>query len=109
MQGLLPTLLCLPKANRVSYRKIEVPSYTGSHGDICKTRMFRTSTLIVIRDILRTISSNNIAVAKKAQIKNLEPQEFLWLLHNCEDHFQLYSLSAVHIYDLYHMHMVSMT
>ena len=29
--------------------------------------------------------------------------QLLKLLHNCEDHFHLYSLSAVHIYDVYHM------
>ena len=27
------------------------------------------------------------------------------LLHSCEDHFHLYSLSAVHTYDLYHIHL----
>ena len=27
------------------------------------------------------------------------------MLHNCEDLFHLYSLSAVHSYDLYHMHL----
>ena len=30
----------------------------------------------------------------------------LKLLHNCEDHFHLYSLSAVHSYDLYHIHIM---
>ena len=32
---------------------------------------------------------------------------FEWLIHSCEDHFHLYALSAVHIYDLYHMHIIS--
>ena len=31
----------------------------------------------------------------------------LMLLHNCEDHFHLYSLSALHSYDLYHTHIMS--
>ena len=31
----------------------------------------------------------------------------LKLLHNCEDHFHLYSLSAVHSYDLCHVHIMS--
>ena len=33
--------------------------------------------------------------------------QLLKLLHNCEDHFNFYSLSAVHIYDLYHIHIIS--
>ena len=32
---------------------------------------------------------------------------FIKLLHNCEDHFHFYSLSAVHIYDLYGIHTIS--
>ena len=28
---------------------------------------------------------------------------------NCKDHFHLYSLSAVHTYDLYHLHMISVS
>ena len=32
----------------------------------------------------------------------------LKLLHDCEDHFHFYSLSAIHIYDLYHMHLISL-
>ena len=48
----------------------------------------------------------------------LKPQILFWaffptavlkLLHNCEDHFHFYSLSAVHIYDLYHMHIIYTT
>ena len=35
---------------------------------------------------------------------SLEAVQMLTLLHNCEDHFHLYSLSAVHSYDLYHMY-----
>ena len=30
----------------------------------------------------------------------------LKLLHNCEDHFHLYSLSTVHSYDLYHIYIL---
>ena len=45
----------------------------------------------------------------------LEPQNFFWalfvtaykLLHNCENHFHLYSLTAVHSYDLYYIHITS--
>ena len=33
--------------------------------------------------------------------------QLLKLLHNCEDHFHFYSLSAVHSYDLYHTHIMS--
>ena len=33
----------------------------------------------------------------------------LKLLHNCEDRFHFYSLSVVHIYDLYHMHTISLS
>ena len=33
--------------------------------------------------------------------------QLLKLLHNCQDHFQFYSLSTVHIYDLYPMHIIS--
>ena len=29
--------------------------------------------------------------------------------HNCEYHFHFYSLSALHIYDLYHMHINTIT
>ena len=33
----------------------------------------------------------------------------LWhFLHNCKDHFHLYSLTAVHSYDLYHIHITSL-
>ena len=32
--------------------------------------------------------------------------QLLKLLHNWEDHFHLYSLSAVHIYDLYHNYII---
>ena len=42
----------------------------------------------------------------------LIPQNVFWaffvtakLLHNCEDHFHLYSLSAVHSYDLSHINI----
>ena len=45
----------------------------------------------------------------------LKPLNFFWaslqllkLLHNCKDHFHFYSLSAVHMYDLYHMHIISL-
>ena len=31
------------------------------------------------------------------------------MLHNCEDHFHFYSLSVVHIYDLYHVHIISVS
>ena len=37
----------------------------------------------------------------------LSPQ-LLKLLHNCEDHSHFYSLSAVHICDLYHMYIISL-
>ena len=30
------------------------------------------------------------------------------LLHNCEDLFHFYSLSAVYSYDLYHIHLTSL-
>ena len=33
--------------------------------------------------------------------------QVLQLLHNCEDHFHMYSLTAVHSCDLYHTHMTS--
>ena len=33
--------------------------------------------------------------------------QLLKLLHNCEDHFHFYSSSAVHIYDLYDIHIIS--
>ena len=44
----------------------------------------------------------------RLQIDAVEASDFfsglslsmLKLLHNCEDHFHFYSLSAVHIYDL---------
>ena len=32
--------------------------------------------------------------------------QLLRLLHNCEDLFRFYSLSAVHSYDLYHIHII---
>ena len=35
--------------------------------------------------------------------------KLLMLLHNCEDHFHLYSLTAVHSYDLYHIHITIKT
>ena len=30
----------------------------------------------------------------------------LKLLHSCKDHFHFYYSSVVHIYDLYHMHII---
>ena len=38
------------------------------------------------------------------QIKNRSQSD---VLHNCEDHFHIYSLSAVHSYDLYHINFTS--
>ena len=35
--------------------------------------------------------------------------QLLKLLHNCEDHFHFYSLSAVHICDLYHIHIIPLS
>ena len=29
------------------------------------------------------------------------------LLHNCEDYFHFYSLSAVHMYDFYHIRKIA--
>ena len=40
----------------------------------------------------------------EVKVKALKPQIFFWaflLLHNCENHFHFFSLSAVHLYDLY--------
>ena len=48
-----------------------------------------------------------LAVTNKAQKKFWDSQ--LELLHNCEDHFHLYSLSAVLSYDLYNIHIVIMS
>ena len=33
--------------------------------------------------------------------------QLLKLLHNCEDLFPFYSLSAVHLYDLYHINFTA--
>ena len=44
------------------------------------------------------------AVVKQLSSWKESPDVFLGFLCNCEDHFHFYPLSAVHIYDLYHMH-----
>ena len=62
--------------------------------------------------LTRTITQNKqivLAHCKRIWIP-LEPQNCFWaLLYNCEDHFHLYSLTAVHSYDLYHIHITGLS
>ena len=53
-------------------------------------------------------------ITKSRSERDLRSCEVTWavtvlleLLHNCEDLFRFYSLSAVHPYDLYHIHFTS--
>ena len=56
-----------------------------------------------------------LSSCKESPEKNpVETSEFFFgtffattkLFHNCQDHFRFYSLSAVHIYDLYNLHII---
>ena len=83
-----------------------------------------TTTIILLEvKVIFTEFWSNLSSCKESPEKNLRLQQdwmlksqrkprknflrLLKLVHNCEDHFHFYSVSTVHIYDLYHMHIIS--